>query len=288
VRRRRAGLAAAAAVALGAAAGIPLAAGAGTTGETDLAGDAGAGFDITALTVANDDAGAITFRVALPALTAVPDNMALAILLDTDLVSEANPVDFLIVLIRNGAAIVPVTPAGNGAPFIPRSLSTSFAPGVVTASVARGDVGDPLLLIASAASFVLAPDGTPDTAANTDIAPADGALVHLVKLPTRLLVRSASLSSARPAAGGPFRAGVFVRDVTYGVPGDPARRGRVTCKFTVGGEKVTAARSLTRAGRATCAGTVPRDAAGQTLRGTVTFTLNRAVVTRSFTATVAG
>jgi hypothetical protein len=55
------------AVALGAAAGVSPAAGAGTTGETDLAGDAGAGFDIAALTVANDDAGMLTFPVALPA-----------------------------------------------------------------------------------------------------------------------------------------------------------------------------------------------------------------------------
>ncbi len=56
----------------------------------------------------------------------------------------------------------------------------------------------------------------------------------------------------------------------------------------VGGRKVTAARSLTPTGRATCAGAVPAGAAGQRLRGTVTYALNGAVLTRSFAATVGG
>jgi hypothetical protein len=144
------------------------------------------------------------------------------------------------------------------------------------------------MLIASVSSFTLAPDGTPDTTANTDTAPAEGVLAHVLKLPPKLLVRSTSLSPGRPAAGGRFRAGMFVRNVTFGVPGEPAKGGRVTCRFTIGGQKVTPARSVTPTGRATCAGTVPRDAAGQALRGTVTYTLEGVVVKRSFAATVGG
>jgi hypothetical protein len=120
------------------------------------------------------------------------------------------------------------------------------------------------------------------------VAPAEGVLAHVLRLPTKLLARSSSLSPSRPVAGGRFRAGVFVRDVTFGVPGEPAAKGRVSCRFTVGGKRVTAARSLTPAGRPTCAGAVPGDAAGKALRGTVTFSLDGAVVTRSFSATVGG
>jgi len=113
-------------------------------------------------------------------------------------------------------------------------------------------------------------------------------LAHALKLPTKLLARSTSLSPGRPAAGARFRAGVFVRDVTFGVPGDLPKGGRVTGRFTIGGQKVTAARSLTPAGRATCAGAVPPGAAGRPLRGTVTYALNVAVLKRSFAATVGG
>jgi hypothetical protein len=158
----------------------------------------------------------------------------------------------------------------------------------VHTAVARADIGKPRALIASAMSVTLASDGTPDLTANTDDAPAEGALPHVVKLPTKLLARSTSLSPGRPAAGVRFRAGVVVRDVTFGAPGELPKGGRVTCRFTIGGQKVTAARSLTPAGRATCAGAVPAGAAGKALRGTVTYALNGAVLKRSFAATVGG
>ncbi len=102
----------------------------------------------------------------------------------------------------------------------------------MSASVARAEIGTPRVVLASVASFTLAPDGTLDTTANTDIAPAEGALAHALRLPTKLLARSTTLSPGRPAAGGRFRAGIFVRDVTFGVPGDLPKGGRVTCRFT--------------------------------------------------------
>jgi hypothetical protein len=289
MRRRWAwGAAAAATAGLAVATAVSLAGAAGTRSAADPAGDAGAGFDITSVTVANDDAGRITFRIALPAVGSLPDNMGLTVVLDTDQkLSESNPIDYGIVVARNTAVLTSVTPGGAVSVFAPRSLTTSFAPGLVGVSIARSDLGNPRALIVAVASFTLAADGTPDTAANTDVAPDTG-LLYALKLPTKLIVRSTSLSPGRPAAGGPFRAGAFVRDVTFGAPGELPKGGRVTCRVTVGGEKVTAARSLTRAGRATCAGTVPGDAAGQALRGTVTYTLNGVAVKRSFATTVAG
>jgi hypothetical protein len=252
----------------------------------DPAGDAGAGFDITSLTVSNDDAGVLTFRVALPALAALPDNMAVAILLDGDPRTAPFDPDAVLLAIRN-VAVMGSGPPGTP-PTAPRSLTTGFRPGALTLSLARSALGNPRTLGLTAATFTLGPDGTPITTADYDLVEASAYAEYAIRLPTKLLVRSTTLSPGRPAAGARFRAGAFIRDVTYGAPGEPAAGGRVTCSFTVGGRKVTAARSLTKAGRATCAGTVPGDAAGATLRGTVTFSLNGATVTRTVSAVVGG
>ena len=107
---------AAAGLAAGAlAAAVPLADGAGSRSSSDPVGDAGAGFDITFFTVRNDDAGNISFRVAIPAAATLPPNMGLIFLLDTDLRREAEddrPPDHR----RPGgpAALSPVTAAGAG------------------------------------------------------------------------------------------------------------------------------------------------------------------------------
>lgn len=278
--------AAAAAAAVMVAGGIPAAAGAGKLTFGDPAGDAGAGFDITSLTVSNDDAGLLTFRVALPALAAPPDNMAVLIALNGDPKGPAFQPDHLIAAIRGVAVMGPVT--ASGSPVVSRTVTTTFQPGALTVSVARRDLGNPRTLGLTAATFTLATDLSPITEANVDVVEASASARYTIALPTKLLVRSANLSPGRPVAGGRFRAGAFVRDVTYGAPGEPVSGGRVTCSFTVGGRKVTAARSLTKAGRATCAGAVPGDAAGATLRGTVTYTLDGVTVRRTFSTVVGG
>ena len=146
------------AAALAAGVGVPLVGAAGTKSLSDPAGDAGAGFDITAFAVSNDDAGRISFRVDLPAVTALPSNMALLILLDTDLnTNESNPFDYGITIIRDTAVMFPIAPAGIGTSFVPRSLTTRFEPGVVNASVARAEIGAKRVLLASVTSFTLNP-----------------------------------------------------------------------------------------------------------------------------------
>jgi hypothetical protein len=267
------------------AAGIPLAGAAGSVRFVDPPGDAGAGFDMTDLTVRNDDAGRLTFRIGLPALTALPPNMVASVVLDTDLNRrEQNPIDYVLTSIDGIAAVTPATAAGApGAPFIPRSITTTFAPGALTIGIDRKDIGSPRALIPVATTLVMLPDGSLDPA-NQDLVPA--AEVYELKLPARLVVRSSNLSPGRPAAGGPFRASVYVRDVTFGAPGDAPTGGRVTCAFTVGGRKVTARRSVNAAGRVACAGTVPAGAAGQRLAGKVTYAQKGARVSRTFSAVV--
>jgi hypothetical protein len=211
--------------------------------------------------------------------------MAASVVLDTDLnLREDNPIDFVLTSINGISVVIPATPAGEpGAPFIPRSITTAFAPGVLTIGIDRKDIGSPRGLIALATTHVVLPDGSLD-AANQDTVPATA--IYALQLPAKLAVRSSNLSPGRPAAGGSFRASVYVRDVTFGAPGDAPKGGRVTCAFTIGGRKVTARRSVNAAGRVACAGTVPGGTSGQRLSGKVTYAQKGARVTRTFSAVV--
>lgn len=274
-----------AAVAAGAIAVVPVADGANSRAAADAVGDAGAGFDITRFTVRNDDAGKVTFRIDMPAVDALPQNLGLILPLDTDLRRESEPIDHLITFVGGAAVIAPITAAGAGSPFIPRSLTTAFTPGAVTITVHRDDLGGTRAMLAGALSFTVSPTGDPNLEADTDAVPETGALPFLLRLPPKLLVRSSRLSPGRPSAGGTFRAALFVRDVTFGAPGDPASGGRVTCRFSAGGRKVSAKGSLNAAGRASCTGTVPAGATGR-LTGTVTYAQPGARVTRTFAAPI--
>jgi hypothetical protein len=266
-------------------AAVPQAGGAGSRSSSDPAGDAGAGFDITFFTIRNDDAGNITFRVAIPAAATLPPNMALLLPLDTDLRREAEEIDHLITFVNGTAILAPVTAAGPGRAFIPRSLTAAFAPGEVTITINRRDLAGTRALIAGVGSITISPEGDPNFESDTDFAPVDAGWTYELKLPTKLLVRSSNLSPARPAAGGTFRAALFVRDVTFGVPGDPATGGKVTCAFRAGGRAVTARGSITPNGRAACSGTIPAGASGR-LAGKITYVQKGARVTRTFGAPV--
>jgi hypothetical protein len=288
---RRVAACAATGLAVGAVAAlVPQALGAGSRSSSDPAGDAGAGFDITFFTIRNDDAGNISFRIAIPAITTPPPNMGLFLPLDTDLRREAEAIDHLIVVVPGTVAVpggvavlAPVTAAGIGRGFIPRSLSTAFEPGAVTVTINRKDLAGTRALIAGVNSVTLDAAGNPNLESDTDFAPVDAGWVYELKMPAKLLVRSAKLSPARPAAGRTFKAVMFVRDVTFGAPGDPATTGKVTCTFKAGGRAVRARGSVNAAGRAACQGTVPAGATGR-LSGTVAYSQKGAKVTRTFAA----
>ena len=151
----------------------------------------------------HDDAGKITFRIALPALAALPENMFLLLPLNTDLkLTGSSGIDFSIGVNSGVAVLTTITASGAGASFIPRSLTTTFEPGLVKVSINRRDLGDTRALIAGVISAMVKPDGSLDLEANTDLAPVDAGWTYALKLPTKLLVRSANLSPGRPAAGG--------------------------------------------------------------------------------------
>ena len=136
-----------------------------------------------------------------------------------------------------------------------------------------------------AMTLVQLPSGEIDTA-NTDSAPSAALGRYRMVLPTRLLVRSTSISPGRPVAGGRFSARAFVRDATLGAPGTPASGGAVTCRFSVGGRAVSTKGAISAAGRASCEGSVPAATSGQRLTGTLRYRQGGATVTRTFGAGV--
>ena len=89
--------------------------------------------------------------------------MGLFLPLDTDLRREAEAIDHLITVAGSGIAfLTPVTAAGPGRPIIPRSLTTTFAPGEVTITVNRRDLAGTRALIAGVGSFTISPEGEPN------------------------------------------------------------------------------------------------------------------------------
>jgi hypothetical protein len=266
--------------------GPPSASAAGLRTFTDPAGDAGTGFDVTSLAVANDKAGKITFRIALPAVQTLPPNMVISLALNTDVRPTGDSgIDYTLVVAKGGAALVKAAGPGSGRAFIPQSLTSVFTPGLMTVSINRRDLGDTSLFQFLAVTFVELPDGTFDTV-NSDSIPSDTLGLYLLALPTQLLVRSARLSPAHPASGGDFSARMFVRDTTYGAPGAPADGGTVTCRFSVGGRPLTAKGSINKAGRAACDGHLPAGTAGARLSGTVRYRLGGVTVSRTFSSVV--
>ena len=259
---------------------------AGTKTFSDPVGDAGTGFDVANVVVSNDSTGQITFRVGLPAVSALPSSLALGISMNTDLKPTGGNagIDFSIIAIGGQAGLSKVNSGGLSNPTIPQSLSTSFQPGLMTVSINRKDLGGTHGFQFFAVTLTELPDGSIDPG-NSDVAPP-GFWSYDLKLPTKLAVSSVGVTPPRPAAGGAFAAGMTVRDTTFDAPGVVPVGGTVKCAFSAGGKSVTTQGSITRAGRVTCRGHVPDAATGQSLTGTVKFRLNGVTASRSFSTRI--
>lgn len=109
---------------------------------SDASGDSGTAPDITGLTVSDDDAGTITFRVELPNRPEPAPGFLLLIAVDAD----ANPVtggDGVEFLIGTAGAVVLLS-RWNGSDFefiAPASLTSAYVNSGVTVSINRADLG---------------------------------------------------------------------------------------------------------------------------------------------------
>jgi hypothetical protein len=282
-----------------------LSAGSGSESFSDPVGDSGVAPDITNVTVANDDDGLLTFRIALANRTSLGPDDTVAVLIATD---DPNPhagrrfdgTNFAVVLDGtngpslhewNGVDLDPINPR-------PASVTGSFTNGVVTLTVQQEDLapGFPDLSVPIQLQFYavgVAFHGTDvvavDRAPGSDFYPyrlAEPLRVVVTNFAPKKVVRAGKtllvlMGEARADTGAPVRSGSVRCRARLGSAALRGKGGFVTIKLKspVTGEIVTSR-------NAACSWHVPRTAKGKTIQGAMTVTESGITNTRSFTTRV--
>ncbi len=241
--------------------------------------------DITSVQVSNTRDGVVTFRVTIGDHGTLPPASAIVLLFDTDrefgtgdqgfeyavshLVDESSQAS--IVLERWDASIfrlvaIPAT-----------AITSNFEAGVFTVSVPRGALGNTIGFDFGlyAARFDLdGDDHAVDDAPNTDLWTYDLSGLPAPRLSTQRLV----VTPGRPVAGRTFTVGALVRRSDTGGAVGAAT---VTCTARVGKARVRAIAAFS-GGQARCVVSIPRNATGKALRGTLTVRAAGARLSRPF------
>jgi hypothetical protein len=265
----------------------------------DSTGEDAQGPDITTVVLSNDDRGTLTWVVNIPNRPTLTGDMGFVIFINSDSnIATGDPQlfgsDYILQLI---GPIAGPAEAGlfrwDGTDFtalgVPQSsLIFNYANGL-TIRLNASELGNARriqFLVLALTGLVLGPDGQlDDTNSRFDAAPDPGHGVYAFDVritPARLVVRSFGMRPVPARAGRPLS--VFVTFARS--DGTPPAAPSVTCRATLGGRALRASGSSVTGGRATCRWALPRTAAGQTIRGTVTVRSGGLRVSRPFTARV--
>jgi hypothetical protein len=245
----------------------------------DPTGDSGAAPDIVAATAANDAAGNLTFTVQTNQATVASNAVVLiAFDLDDNPDTGGDGVESAVFLGSAGWQFM----KWNGTQFAPGSApsaNASYANGVLTFKIGKADLGETDDVFAfwagslqfDAAGEVVASDAAPDGAA---------AWIYEITKPKPLTLRAGAVTAtpAAPKAGKPF---AVRTPITRGDTGGPLAGGAVTCTVRVG---ATAVRAAGRVGNgvAACTMTIPKNAKGKLVRGTIKVTFEGVSTTKTF------
>ena len=272
---------------------------------TDPAGDSGAGPDVTAITVSNDDTGKITFQVAVPNRAALGPTDFVLVFLDTDANSATGMSGNEYVVAFAGPLALVFQPDSSGAlqPVSLPTFSGSYAGGTATFSVNRTDIG----VTTGVIRFFAITSGDALTTKSDDAPDGDGAYLYAVNVNTAppaatppaatppaapaatapatqpLTLKVASLRVSKAVAGKPFTAGM---QVTRSDTSASLTQGTIACSATLAGKPLPVRSKGFKSGLAGCTWLLPGTARGKTIRGTITVTYDRASVKRSFSARV--
>jgi len=237
--------------------------------------------DITTVTVANDDTGMLTFRIAVPNRPTLGQDMEFDIFVDTDSnTSTGDPdlagVDYVIELVRGETSLFKWDGTGFTRRFGDPSavtLSSSYQNGL-TIRISANELGNTKkfrFFVVAISGLVVDPvTGEIDDAnAHADAAPGGGAGLYPFEVKTAkptLVAKKFTAVPAKPAAGKPFTLRlVAARSDTGAV----VQNGRVTCIGRVGSTRLRATAARVVAGAATCTWKIPASAKGKTFRGSV-------------------
>lgn len=262
---------------------------------TDSTGETPNAPDITTLTVSNDDAGNITFRVNVPNRPTLTPDMVMFIFLDTDSKRatgdrQSQGADFLIQLLPGSVNLFPWKGTTYGTAAATPSLAYSW-----TAGVATIHISDAALKGTKAFDFFVEVDsgiavdanGNPDfTNALGDVAPDPGHGTYQYNVLTTLrLAAAAFTTSPKPAKAGSSFSAAFA--ATENDTGGPVGSGIVTCTATVGGKHLPAPhKGRVANGVAACVWLLPKKDKGRAIRGTITLTVKGVSVHRSFASRI--
>jgi len=262
----------------------------------DSRGEDSAGPDITDVAVSNNDAGLITFRIAVPNRPTLSPDMLAIMFVDSDNQSSTGDPDigseYVVQLFQGSVDLFRWDGNDYSRTGVAQSsLIYSYANGVLTIKVSAADLGNTkqfafATIVISGLAFNPNTGDFDDTNAHRDLAPdaGHGLYSYQVKLaPLRLVVRSFSESPTRPVAGRSFSAFLTAARSDTGAV---LKGGRVTCVATVGGRRLAATRHAVVGGRATCTWAIPASVRGQTIRGSVTVSFEGLTARKSFSARV--
>jgi hypothetical protein len=242
--------------------------------------------DITSVAVANAPNGVITFRITIANHATLPPRSRIAVLFDLDRQQATGFIGFEYAFSHE------IDDAGQAHLKFERwdavnlefdvlpttGLVSEFSNGVYTLRIPRGRLQNTILFefgtYAAALNLAAPSKSAVDDAPNTELWSYELAGLPAPRLSTpRLLV-----TPTRPVAGRSFTVQALVRRSDSG---ETVTTGSVSCTARVGTTRLRA-RGGFGSGRAQCVVSVPRNATGKTLRGTLSIRAVGATLSRPF------
>jgi hypothetical protein len=278
----------------GAAGASPVRSAANTATFPDSTGEDPAAPDITSITVSNDDAGLIRFRVEIPNRPTLTPDMLLQFFLDTDAneaTGEPNVgTDYAIQLAPGSVRLFRWDGSTYSSAGVSQtSLVYSYANGAsltISANELNATKRFRFAVIAISGIVIDANGNPDDTNAKSDVAPdpGHGLFTYDVKTaPLALVVKSFGQTPKSPKAGGSFS--VFLT-AARSDNGATIKAGTVTCRATVAFKPIVARVHRVSGNRATCSFSIPKTAKGKTVRGTIVLQFEGLTVRRTFSAKI--
>lgn len=259
----------------------------------DATGEDATAPDISTITVSNDDAGLVTFKLTIANRPTFAPDMLLLVFLDTtpgqgD--AETFGADYAFQALPEGVALFRWDGSDYAGDTPQTTLRWEYTAGVAGFAIRATELGNTKQINFS----VIAVSGITRTASGDldltnirrDIAPAGllGTTYRYdVKTTVTLTAAGFTTSPSRPVAGGPFSVALAAgRSDTSSL----VRAGAVKCVARIGNTVLRATASRVRSGVAACAWSVPANAKGKTIRGSITLTVDGSSISRTFSARV--
>ena len=259
----------------------------------DSTGEDATAPDITTLTVSNDDAGIISFRVNVPNRPTLGQDMLFEVWVDADNnpatgLPDVGGADYVIQLVRGEVSLY----KWDGTDYTRRfgdpsavTLNFSYQAGL-TVRISAAELGNTKafkFFVVAISGLVVDPvTGDLDGAnSKADVAPGGGVglfpyTVNIAK-PT-LVVRGVTTTPRTPKAGATFTMRLTAARSDTGAV---LQNGRVTCVGRAGTARLRAQLARVQGGAVVCTWLIPANAKGKTFRGSATVVFEGLSASRS-------